>query len=179
MTQSTNLFVTLDKVWFETSSRGSILMAMTNSPFVGMDGFEAPVLIGDQEFSAKFSFSGAISFDGENISRGLYRATELCPARSQPLSKPEMRLNLSGPPFPSPFLNKEGTMQRAHEWAMGKAIELHKGTGISTEDLTATAETIRLYCANGLIGSAVTPNLGTLFCINGDVTIVGKVNCPS
>lgn len=100
MTEPTNLLVKIDKVWFEITSRGSILMAMTNSPFVGMEDFEAPVLIGEQEFTAKFSFSGAISFEGENVSRGLYRATELSQARSQCPSKPNQVLNLSGPQLP-------------------------------------------------------------------------------
>ncbi|GCD60284.1 hypothetical protein NBRC3280_2902 [Acetobacter pasteurianus NBRC 3280] len=100
MTEPTNLLVKIDKVWFEITSRGSILMAMTNSPFVGMGDFEAPVLIGEQEFTAKFSFSGAISFEGENISRGLFRATELSLACSQCPSKANQVLNLSGPQFP-------------------------------------------------------------------------------
>lgn len=100
MTEPTNLLVKLDKVWFEITSRGSILMAMTNSPFVGMEGFEAPVLIGEQEFMAKFSFSGAISFEGENVSRGLFRATGLSQVRSQCPSKSNQVLNLSGPQLP-------------------------------------------------------------------------------
>ncbi|ANA12926.1 hypothetical protein WG31_01950 [Acetobacter oryzifermentans] len=43
-------------------------------------------------------------------------------------------------------------MSLAHELAMGKAIELHKGTGVSADDLAATAETIRRYCAGELYG---------------------------
>lgn len=100
MTEPTNLLVKLDKVWFEITSRGSILMAMTNSPFVGMEDFEAPVLIGEQEFTAKFSFSGAISFEGENVSHSLFRATELSQARSRCPSKSNQVLNLSGPQLP-------------------------------------------------------------------------------
>lgn len=101
MAEQTNLLVQLDKVWFETTGRGSILMAMTNSPFVGADGFRAPILFGEQEFIATFTFSGAISFEGGNVSRGLYRATELNPVRSQYPSKSEKTLNLSGPRFPA------------------------------------------------------------------------------
>ncbi|WP_148262797.1 hypothetical protein [Acetobacter tropicalis] len=103
MAVQTNLLVQIDKVWFETTGRGSMLMAMTNSPFVGADGFRAPILFGDQEFIATFTFSGAISFESENVSRGLYRATELHPARSPRPSKSETTLNLSGPRFPSPL----------------------------------------------------------------------------
>lgn len=103
MVEQTNLLVRLDKVWFETTRRGSILMAMTNSPFAGEEGFSAPILFGEQEFVATFTFSGAISFEGENVSRGLYRATELNPAHSQHPSKSETTLNLSGPRFPSPL----------------------------------------------------------------------------
>lgn len=102
MVEQTNLLVQLDRVWFETTGRGSILMAMTNSPFVGAEGFRAPVLFGEQEFMATFTFSGAISFEGENVSRGLYRATELNPVRFPPPSKSETTLNLSGPRFPAP-----------------------------------------------------------------------------
>lgn len=104
MPETTNLLVIFDKVWFEPTKKGSILMAMTTSPFVGVEDFSAPIRMGDQEFMAKFSFSGAISFEGENISRALFRATELSPAHFQSPSKSETRLNLSGPrlPMPSP-----------------------------------------------------------------------------
>lgn len=102
MPEKTNLLVSLDKVWFEPTARGSILMTMTNSPFVEADGFRAPILFGEQEFIATFTFSGAISFEGENVSRGLYRATELNPVRSLHPLKSETTLNLSGPRFQAP-----------------------------------------------------------------------------
>ena len=103
MVEQTNLLVKMDKVWCEPTDRGSILMAMTNSPFIGIEGFCAPILIGEQEFFAKFSFSGAISFEGESLSRGLYRATELNSARFPRPSKSEKTLSLSGPRFPKPL----------------------------------------------------------------------------
>ncbi|WP_339077245.1 hypothetical protein QQM41_11855 [Acetobacter sp. AC2005] len=70
-------------------------------------------------------------------------------------------------------------MSLAHEWAMEKAIELHKGTGVSAEDLAATAETIRRYCAGDCEGKTPPVSLAPLVCINGDVAIVGEVNLPS
>lgn len=104
-TETTNILVQIDKIWFEPAEKGAILMVMTNSPFVGSSDFEAPIRLGEQEFTAKFSFSGAVSFEGENISRALFRATELSPVHSQSPSKSEMRLNLSGPRLPSPSLS--------------------------------------------------------------------------
>ncbi|ARW48155.1 hypothetical protein S1001342_01832 [Acetobacter pasteurianus subsp. pasteurianus] len=58
-------------------------------------------------------------------------------------------------------------MSQAHEWAMEKAIELHKGTGVSAEDLAATAETIRRYCAGDFEGKTLPVSLSSLLAVNG------------
>lgn len=42
-------------------------------------------------------------------------------------------------------------MNSMREAAMEKAIELHKGTGVSAEELVATAEAILDYWEKGLV----------------------------
>lgn len=58
-------------------------------------------------------------------------------------------------------------MSQAHEWAMEKAIELHKGTGVSAEDLASTAETIRRYCAGDFGDKTLPLNLLGRLTVNG------------
>lgn len=66
-------------------------------------------------------------------------------------------------------------MEDTYVAAMEKAIELHKGTGVSAEDLAATAETIRRYCA-GDLGAGIMPySLSSCLVVKGDVTIEGRV----
>ncbi|GAN72104.1 hypothetical protein ASY01nite_13900 [Acetobacter syzygii] len=46
-TETTNILVQIDKIWFEPTAKGAILMVMTNSPFVGSSDFEAPIRLGE------------------------------------------------------------------------------------------------------------------------------------
>lgn len=87
-------------VWFEPTSKGSILMLMTESPFLPPSNFETDICFGEAAFRVTFSFSGAISFEENNTSQKLYRATAINVATGEDPISPVHPLRLSGPQLP-------------------------------------------------------------------------------